>query len=55
MSVVVIDEQEYRVDRRVAELIRKIAARADRLAKGALTLRAYLRGHDVKLTVEEEI
>lgn len=53
--VVVIDGHEYRIEKRVADLVKKIVEQADRLADGTKTLKACLRGHEVKLTVEEEL
>lgn len=53
--VVNIDGVDYALDGRVAELVREIVKGAAKLMNGTKVLKASLRGHDVKCTVEEDL
>jgi hypothetical protein len=55
MVKVVIGVYEFQVPRRVADILRQIAEKADRLAEGSKVLRVALRGPKVTMTVEEEL
>jgi hypothetical protein len=55
MSVVVVDGREYRVPRRVADVIRKVLEHADRIASGSKVLRLALRKETITATIEEEL
>jgi hypothetical protein len=55
MVVVIVAGREYRVPRRVADVLLKVIEHADRIAEGSKILRLALRGTDIKASVEEDL
>jgi|WetSurMetagenome_2_1015567.scaffolds.fasta_scaffold1381949_1 hypothetical protein len=55
MVPVVIDGREYRVPRRVVDVLLKVVEHADRIAEGSKILRLALRKEKITASIEEEL